>query len=380
MIEIRTKKHESYSSHQLLIDGVEVATEHGSVRADSGDLKQSDDLDVAIYPKLAAQAATSHFSDLSRQIRKLLLIFHTQIHEELYLRSVTALRVGAERFDVYLDCTIKPGGWKHAWSFEEYIEEFSKIANENSSTGIQCVEPETQNLYMNDFRVCALSGGDAALSIHAVIKATEGHIKQIHELTETSLTAKLRQGSVVMQFDFPEEVKVPCEQYLLYFAQFLRDLGVLADTALTHEAGQVLFTVTPADKDQALDKIRAALNAYLHLPSNPIRDATDQSIAVQRLEATVLRLRSDLKLAAAELQAKNTTIEAQRLMLDVKSGLLSGEIVVNSMKDVTPKPKDADKEELLGGTVSIIPLKGKGIEINLPELFRRLKRLFQEEE
>jgi len=235
----------------------------------------------------------------------------------------------------------------------------------------------------------ALSGGDN-LALSVVVRdpnetlAGEARkrsdvLKRLHDLTEAALRSKLRQDSVVMRFDFPEEVRVPCEQYLLYFAQFLRDLGVSADTALTHEAGQVLFTVTPADKEQALDKIRVALNAYLHLPSNPIGDAVNESIAVQRLESNILRLRSDLKLAAAELQAKNTTIEAQQLIIEVQKGLLSGEVVINSIKDVTPKPEDKDKEELLGGTVSIIPLKGKGLEINLPELFRRLKRLFKEE-
>jgi hypothetical protein len=31
---------------------------------------------------------------------------------------------------------------------------------------------------------------------------------------------------VAIQFEFPGPLKVACEQYLLYFAQFLRDLGV----------------------------------------------------------------------------------------------------------------------------------------------------------
>jgi hypothetical protein len=43
---------------------------------------------------------------------------------------------------------------------------------------------------------------------------------------------------------------------------------------------------------------------------------------------------------------------------------------------VTPTPKD--KEELIKDTLSLIPYQGKGFEVNLPEIFRRLKRLFRD--
>src|SRR5207248_1798988 len=97
-----------------------------------------------------------------------------------------------------------------------------------------------------------------------VKQRTEEYKKRYEEL------AGQRANSVVMSFDFPEEIKVPCEQYLIYFAQFLKDLGVEANTSLTHEAGQVLYTVTPINKHQALDKIYQALNVYLHLSSSPV--------------------------------------------------------------------------------------------------------------
>jgi archaellum biogenesis ATPase FlaH len=160
----------------------------------------------------------------------------------------------------------------------------------------------------------------------------------------------------------------------LYFAKFLKDLGVEAETALTNEAGHVLFTVTPVDETQALDNVRSALDVYLRLPSSPISDVTNESIAVQRLEANILRLRSDLKLAAAELQAKNTTIEAQRLIIDVKDAMLSGEILVGSVKDVTPHRED--KEQLIDGLVALSTYENKGVEIYLGEVLRRLKKLF----
>jgi CheY-like chemotaxis protein len=184
--------------------------------------------------------------------------------------------------------------------------------------------------------------------------------------------------SVAVLFDFPEEVRVPCEQYLLYFGQFLRDLGVQSTSDLSHEAGQVLFTVTPTDSHTALDKVRAALNVYLRLPSSPVSDAGDDGIAVQRLESTVLRLQGDLRLASAELQAKNMTIQAQQLIIQTQKGFLNGEIVFGSIKDVTPSTDD--KEKLLGGIVALATYKEKGVEVNLAELYRKLKGVFKNKE
>jgi hypothetical protein len=171
-------------------------------------------------------------------------------------------------------------------------------------------------------------------------------------------------------FDFPESISVACEQYLLYFGQFLKDLGVSAETALTHEAGQVLFKVIPIGRKEALEKIRSALDLYLELPSSPISDSTNDSIAVQRLESSILRLRSDLKLAAAELQAKDATIKAQSLMI----GILNGEVLLDSVKEVSPKPED--KEQVIPGIVALSIYKDKGVEINLGEMLRRVKKFF----
>jgi len=70
-------------------------------------------------------------------------------------------------------------------------------------------------------------------------------------------------------------------------------------------------------------------------------------------------------------------MEAQQLIIDVQKGLLSGEVLLDSMKNVTPTSSNPEKQEFLGGTVSLIPIKGKGVEIHLPEIFRRLRKLLQ---
>lgn len=306
------------------------------------------------------------FSDISANIKTLgRPIFHLVDHPHLF-HMIQIERVSSDTYKLRIALGVSSDDWKMPWSSSQYRTEFLRIVGERYT---QFKVEDSEWIYQLSITV-----DHPTNIIEDEVSTYRAAFQTIHEQVEASLKAGLSAQSVLMFFDFPEEVKVPCEQYLLYFAKFLKDLGVEAETALTNEAGRVLFTVTPVDESEALDSIRSALDVYLRLPSSPIGDATNESIAVQRLEANILRLRGDLKLAAAELQAKNTTIEAQRLIIDVKDAMLSGEILVGSVKDVTPQRED--KEQLIDGLVAFSTYKNKGVEIYLGEVLRRLKNLF----
>lgn len=195
-------------------------------------------------------------------------------------------------------------------------------------------------------------------------------LRSVHDEVLVQLAADI--NSLEVAFDFPEDVRVPCEQYLLYFGQFLSDVGVKATTNIRHEAGQVLFAVTPDDKDTALDNIHTALGEYLNLARAPVNEASIVSIAEQRLAANVDHLKGQLRLKNAELQLAHATIQTQQVAIDV----LKGDVLLQSVKDVTPKKSD-DKEIFLGGTVALKAFNYKGLEVNYPEIFRKLKQLFK---
>src|SRR5688500_5103489 len=56
------------------------------------------------------------------------------------------------------------------------------------------------------------------------------------------LSEEVQRDTLVTLFRFPPAVRAACEQYLVYFGQFLEDLGIRATTDLRHrEAGDVLF-------------------------------------------------------------------------------------------------------------------------------------------
>jgi hypothetical protein len=264
--------------------------------------------------------------------------------------------------------------WKGAHSPKDYLDEIDKAFTDNPDTLHYLDEPGGYNFHI-EFRV---SHPNLRI-VDEVIRCRNVLLNGFSKV-ENKLEAASPHNSIEQTFNFPEEVGFACEQYLVYFVQFLKDLGVNATSELKHKAGQVLFTVTPTNEEEALDKIRIALDVYLHLPASPVGNDMSNEIAIQRLESQVLRFQSDLRLAAAELQAKNATIEAQQLTINVQRALLNGEILLDSMEDVTPKEKEEAKVEFFDGSVALGVYKDKGVELNWAKMWKQLKELFLEKD
>jgi hypothetical protein len=195
-----------------------------------------------------------------------------------------------------------------------------------------------------------------------------------------SVLAEMKRDSLVTFFEFPQTVRTACQQYLLYFVQFLADLGIDADAELKEDAQRILFSVTPRDDGEALERIQEALQAFLSIPSSSeFKDfaATNVDISVQQLAANVMHLQSQLALAHAIDQARSATIETLQL-----SNFQYRQMMLVQAPDVLPSiPKtvsgNSEREELIEGIIAVTPLKGNGFEINLPNFLRFLKRRFR---
>jgi hypothetical protein len=195
-----------------------------------------------------------------------------------------------------------------------------------------------------------------------------------------SVLAEMKRDSLVTFFEFPQTVRTACQQYLLYFVQFLSDLGIDADAELKEDAQRILFSVTPRDNGEALERIQEALQAFLSIPgSSAFNDyaATTLDIAGQQLAANVMHLQSQLALARAIDQAKSATIET----LQLANFQYRQMMLIQAPEALSSIPKTvkgtSEREELLGGIIAVTPLKVKGFEINLPKILRLLKRRFR---
>lgn len=196
---------------------------------------------------------------------------------------------------------------------------------------------------------------------------------------ESVLSESHSDNSVVVRLNVPEEFRIPYEQYLLSFVQFLEDVGVRANATLQHSAGEVLFSVIPVDDNNALEKIHEALTVYLNLPTivNPASlMVAHKEIEIQRLSSSILNLNSQLVLAQAFIQQKEMTLQAQNIMLHKKDmaiesrevtiqrkdemiSHLKGEIIVSYAQPVpqqtsAPDPTK-DREPILWGLVKLKP-------------------------
>lgn len=202
------------------------------------------------------------FSDLSKEIMRIvlrpslqLIEGETAIAQEIAVsRGFVGVRGGCVgETNIAFNFYFVPDDWKRLWSTREYQQEFRQVFEREQPPGVRWTPEETRFDGLGDAedRVSlSFPVHDGANTIQAEAGRHSGILTRLHESTVASLRSRLRQDWVVTYFNFPEEVKVPCEQYLLYFVQFLKDLGVEAAAELQHEAGQVLFAVKPVDRQR----------------------------------------------------------------------------------------------------------------------------------
>lgn len=248
------------------------------------------------------------------------------------------IRLGNFNLTVYID---KPGigvifipdliNWNTFFSPITYNAEFSKIFLKYFPEVINTTPRNYEFIYKKE-RFGLVSVDPLEITIFNPVLFTQHII--IKEVIDTELEkffsthietlenlGKDQKVFLFTSFSFPDELKVSCEQYLLYFAQFLQDLGITANSNLKEEAGRVLFSVTPTDDVEALDKIREALAVYLKLPESPI--VYDDSFAAMRLQQQIENLQHSQKMAVREIQVNEKLLLAQSDMIREKNLTIS---------------------------------------------------------
>jgi hypothetical protein len=204
--------------------------------------------------------------------------------------------------------------WKKNYSFVEFQDTFFDYLNKKYRKELHNLEIHHGNIRTNDSSEINyyINHKFSRLNIAQELEPYFNAIKDSHKESLEFLDAQVSNIGIQNSFYFPENLKIPCEQYLLYFAQFLQDLGINATSKLTEEAGKVLFSVTPTDDQEALGKIREALAVYLSLSSNPIPNSTGDikvDMVLSGARANAKHLESQLELAVAKLQFKEATLE-----------------------------------------------------------------------
>lgn len=237
--------------------------------------------------------------------------------------------------------------WKEPYSFTDFEKSVSVFHKRKS---------------YRDFRIKVFNSQDETnIELKSTVRCGEGPLagdlsqflgkcKEIYlEIRKIALSAT-NDRTVLNYFNFPEEMETPCQQYLQYFARFLKDLGINVHSEIKHEAGRVLFSVTPKDEVEALDKIREALAIYLNLPSSPI--IYDESYAAMRLQQQVENLQHSQKMAGREIQLAEKVIQIQSETIQEKN-------LIISQKDATIDQQSRIIEKITSKSIMMDSLENK---------------------
>lgn len=200
----------------------------------------------------------------------------------------------------------------------------------------------------------------------------------LHQATDR-VHAAIRPSALTLYFRFPKEIQSACAQYLLYFQQFLSDLGIGATAEIKERAHRLLFTVSPTSGKEGLLWVKEALVAYLQLPSltEPCaRMVSSTDVAILQLDSNICHLKQQLEMSRYVIAAQDTTIrllEHTDFRFREETTLSAPDVPAES---AIPGRRDGgdEGEPLVGRFVSVTSFEIKGFKFNLPELLRALKR------
>ncbi len=258
--------------------------------------------------------------------------------------------------------------WSKPWSIKEFTKELKgRIEIEAGTIGYWQRE---EDYAPSGFGISLLINRDDILQ--NAINELEVLLKSLFEKTSKALLGKIDEDSLITFFQFNDSTSVACKQYLIYFAQFLADLGIDTNTELTQQAHNTLFKVIPKDKNQSLQQIKEALDVYLaasNMEASKLSSFSTGSddIAIHQWFSTISHLQSQLYLANAIINAKEAESEYLRVTnMHYKKQLLLS--VPESKNEAT------EKEEVIPGIVSVSQYDGNGVTINIARLVKMLKR------
>jgi len=269
--------------------------------------------------------------------------------------------------------------WNHPWNINHFVIEMKNTA-EASSHGLDKVEIDIDSgdpgPYIN-FSFRRLDNSPLV----GIINEYVSFIKETYENTKLVLEQGGHPQFLTAQFNFPSQYQAACEQYLMYFSEFLNDLGVETTSEITHSGTGVLFRVIPKRKRQALERIKEALATYLKLPDVPI-DSLEVSrqtdvqlqIIIHKYVSNIRHLQSQLALSQAVIKTQHVQInELERHLEDVK---IYG-IFENSLKQVITTNSNEDSPSFFGGILRLKNWSKGPIEIDTPKILEKVKALLK---
>jgi hypothetical protein len=131
---------------------------------------------------------------------------------------------------------VNVNSWSAGWSLNDFEKTLKTTVNHFDNKSICFIDME-QDFDSYGFWIEFIID-DLHIELSKLIETHTAYIKKVIELTKETLSISQTTNSLITLFDFPESIKSSCQQYLMYFAQFLKDLGIEAELKLKNRLNQ----------------------------------------------------------------------------------------------------------------------------------------------
>ncbi|REL26937.1 hypothetical protein DXX93_10390 [Thalassotalea euphylliae] len=197
--------------------------------------------------------------------------------------------------------------WLNAYSLRTYFE---ALKEEFKTQHIDISMGDDGHYYV-ELEKC-LSYSEYVLSIENSLGSLFDYVQKIFDDIDTELTNKHLQDALVKVFDFPMGYSHICSQYLMWFGEFLKNLGIDASVTTENSNNKTSLVVSPPNK-QLLQEIEQLLYQYLALPYAemlpPLNHSPEQLYAYQSAMMQVQHLQTQLQMKDSMLRLERSTNE-----------------------------------------------------------------------
>jgi hypothetical protein len=194
--------------------------------------------------------------------------------------------------------------------------------------------------------------------------------KEVYQTLVIKFTKDTSTDIFVRVFEFPEGYEDICSQYLVWFGEFLRNLGISANVSTENNNNQTTIIVSPNQANELTDKIEGLFYQYLSLPYAEYIPTTKNNLSIedkykyQMLSNQLESFKSQIQMKDSIIEMKEATISGLKESVENKDREL---LLISSMKN----PEDI---QLLGGTLSIGEIKWGPFKFNPKSAVERLKK------
>ncbi|NQY65018.1 MAG: hypothetical protein HRT38_15065 [Alteromonadaceae bacterium] len=198
------------------------------------------------------------------------------------------------------------------------------------------------------------------------------HLKFNLDETTIQLNKTNSENVFIKLFNFPSGYENICSQYLMWFGEFLKNLGINANVSTEQTYGQTALIINPEKNNELLIKIEHLFYQYLQLPYVEILPP-EKSLTQQEMHAyhtTIMQVQH----LATQIQMKDSVIASYQA---------SNTSLMAQLKPQSDQPllmeslKDEKKYEFFNGAIKIPAKqhfgKNKNITFDMSKLFSKSK-------